>query len=165
MFKLVFGPKAFIVVSDPVVARRCGGRGALAGRRWPLPAIGIGRCGRPARTRISPVRCPPETPAFRPLPTTTTTATATAPRHRRRQVRHLLRDNAMNYDKGVLAEILEPIMGKGLIPADLETWKARAARRGVGGARGGVGAGWGRAVVVVCGVRVAERDWCGFERA
>ena len=31
----------------------------------------------------------------------------------------------MNYDKGVLAEILEPIMGKGLIPADLETWKVR----------------------------------------
>ena len=27
-------------------------------------------------------------------------------------VRHLLRENAMNYDKGVLAEILEPIMGK-----------------------------------------------------
>jgi cytochrome P450 len=34
-------------------------------------------------------------------------------------------DNAFNYDKGVLAEILEPIMGKGLIPADLETWKVR----------------------------------------
>ena len=34
-------------------------------------------------------------------------------------------DNAFNYDKGVLAEILEPIMGKGLIPADLETWKPR----------------------------------------
>jgi hypothetical protein len=32
-------------------------------------------------------------------------------------------ENAFNYDKGVLAEILEPIMGKGLIPADLETWK------------------------------------------
>lgn len=31
----------------------------------------------------------------------------------------------MNYDKGLLAEILEPIMGKGLIPADLETWKIR----------------------------------------
>lgn len=29
-----------------------------------------------------------------------------------------------NYDKGVLAEILEPIMGKGLIPADLVTWKS-----------------------------------------
>jgi hypothetical protein len=57
VFKLEFGPKAFIVVSDPVV------------------------------------------------------------------VRHLLKDNAFNYDKGVLAEILEPIMGKGLIPADLETWK------------------------------------------
>ena len=36
-----------------------------------------------------------------------------------------LQDNASNYDKGVLAEILEPIMGKGLIPADLETWKPR----------------------------------------
>jgi hypothetical protein len=32
-------------------------------------------------------------------------------------------ENTFNYDKGVLAEILEPIMGKGLIPADLETWK------------------------------------------
>jgi cytochrome P450 family 97 subfamily B polypeptide 3 len=59
VYKLVFGPKAFIVISDPVVAR------------------------------------------------------------------HLLRENAFNYDKGVLAEILEPIMGKGLIPADLETWKVR----------------------------------------
>jgi len=59
VYKLVFGPKAFIVISDPVV------------------------------------------------------------------VRHLLRENAYNYDKGVLAEILEPIMGKGLIPADLETWKVR----------------------------------------
>jgi cytochrome P450 len=34
-------------------------------------------------------------------------------------------DNAFNYDKGVLAEILEPIMGKGLIPADLDTWRVR----------------------------------------
>ncbi|PRW39133.1 cytochrome P450 chloroplastic isoform C [Chlorella sorokiniana] len=59
VFKLEFGPKAFIVVSDPVV------------------------------------------------------------------VRHLLRENYTNYDKGVLAEILEPIMGKGLIPADMETWKVR----------------------------------------
>ena len=59
VYKLVFGPKAFIVISDPVV------------------------------------------------------------------VRHLLKENAFNYDKGVLAEILEPIMGTGLIPADLETWKVR----------------------------------------
>lgn len=36
-----------------------------------------------------------------------------------------LQENAFNYDKGVLADILEPIMGKGLIPADLETWKPR----------------------------------------
>jgi len=39
--------------------------------------------------------------------------------------RRISQENAFNYDKGVLAEILEPIMGKGLIPADLETWKPR----------------------------------------
>lgn len=59
VYKLAFGPKAFVVVSDPIVAR------------------------------------------------------------------HILRENAFSYNKGVLAEILEPIMGKGLIPADLETWKQR----------------------------------------
>ncbi|EPS66221.1 hypothetical protein M569_08554, partial [Genlisea aurea] len=59
VYKLAFGPKAFVVVSDPIVAR------------------------------------------------------------------HILRDNAFTYDKGVLADILEPIMGKGLIPADLDTWKQR----------------------------------------
>ncbi|PIN06076.1 Cytochrome P450 CYP4/CYP19/CYP26 subfamily [Handroanthus impetiginosus] len=59
VYKLAFGPKAFIVVSDPIVAR------------------------------------------------------------------HILRENAFSYDKGVLADILEPIMGKGLIPADLDTWKQR----------------------------------------
>ncbi|KAF8062011.1 CYP97B2 [Scenedesmus sp. PABB004] len=59
VYKLEFGPKAFIVISDPVV------------------------------------------------------------------VRHILKENAFNYDKGVLAEILEPIMGKGLIPADLDTWRVR----------------------------------------
>lgn len=36
--------------------------------------------------------------------------------------------NSNNIIKGVLADILEPIMGKGLIPADLDTWKQR--RRG-----------------------------------
>ena len=40
-------------------------------------------------------------------------------------VKHILRENAQNYNKGILAEILEPIMGKGLIPADPETWKVR----------------------------------------
>ncbi|KAJ0975913.1 hypothetical protein J5N97_017878 [Dioscorea zingiberensis] len=59
VYKLAFGPKAFVVVSDPIVAR------------------------------------------------------------------HVLRENTFSYDKGVLAEILEPIMGKGLIPADLDTWKLR----------------------------------------
>jgi cytochrome P450 len=59
IYKLAFGPKAFVVISDPIIAR------------------------------------------------------------------HVLRENAFSYDKGVLAEILEPIMGKGLIPADLDTWKLR----------------------------------------
>lgn len=59
VYKLAFGPKSFVVVSDPIVAR------------------------------------------------------------------YILRENAFAYDKGVLADILEPIMGKGLIPADLETWKPR----------------------------------------
>lgn len=40
-------------------------------------------------------------------------------------LKHILQDNTKAYDKGVLAEILEPIMGKGLIPADPETWKIR----------------------------------------
>jgi cytochrome P450 len=58
LYKLCFGPKSFIVVSDPLVAK------------WVLT-------------------------------------------------------NNVHFDKGVLAEILEDIMGKGLIPADPETWKAR----------------------------------------
>lgn len=39
--------------------------------------------------------------------------------------KHILRDASTKYNKGVLAEILEDIMGKGLIPADPETWKVR----------------------------------------
>eukprot|EP01036_Dinobryon_divergens_P029748 gene29748-38888_t len=59
VYKLLFGPKSFIIISDPIIAK------------------------------------------------------------------HILRDNSKAYDKGVLAEILEPIMGKGLIPADPETWRVR----------------------------------------
>jgi cytochrome P450 family 97 subfamily B polypeptide 3 len=40
-------------------------------------------------------------------------------------VRSILRDDSILYDKGILAEILEDIMGKGLIPADYATWKIR----------------------------------------
>ena len=36
--------------------------------------------------------------------------------------KYILRGNAKDYDKGVLAEILEPIMGQGLIPATAEVW-------------------------------------------
>lgn len=39
--------------------------------------------------------------------------------------KHILKDNLAKYDKGALALVLEDIMGKGLIPADPETWKKR----------------------------------------
>jgi len=41
------------------------------------------------------------------------------------QAKHILRDENTKFDKGLLAEILKPIMGKGLIPADPETWAVR----------------------------------------
>ena len=60
IFNLSFGPKSFLVISDPVMAR------------------------------------------------------------------HILRESPPEqYCKGMLGEILEPIMGKGLIPADPATWKVR----------------------------------------
>lgn len=40
-------------------------------------------------------------------------------------LKHILKENVFNYDKGVLGEVLEDVMGKGLIPADFETWKVR----------------------------------------
>lgn len=40
-------------------------------------------------------------------------------------VRSILREENILYDKGVLAEVLEDIMGTGLIPADYETWRIR----------------------------------------
>jgi len=39
--------------------------------------------------------------------------------------KHILKSPPTQYCKGMLAEILEPIMGKGLIPADPKTWKVR----------------------------------------
>ena len=39
--------------------------------------------------------------------------------------KHILRENSEGYDKGALALVLEDIMGKGLIPADPETWAKR----------------------------------------
>jgi len=59
VFRLSFGPKSFVVVSDPAVAKQ------------------------------------------------------------------VLMENATNYSKGILSEILEFVMGTGLIPADGEVWKMR----------------------------------------
>ncbi|KAI8008186.1 Sterol 3-beta-glucosyltransferase UGT80A2 [Camellia lanceoleosa] len=39
--------------------------------------------------------------------------------------KHILRDNLKAYSKGILAEILEFVMGKGLLPAAGEIWRVR----------------------------------------
>lgn len=59
VFKLAFGPRSFIVVADPAIAK------------------------------------------------------------------HVLRDRSENFDKGILSEILKPILGQGLIPADPDVWQKR----------------------------------------
>uniref|UniRef100_A0A0V0IH76 Protein LUTEIN DEFICIENT 5, chloroplastic-like n=1 Tax=Solanum chacoense TaxID=4108 RepID=A0A0V0IH76_SOLCH len=59
IFRLIFGPKSFLIVSDPSIAK------------------------------------------------------------------HILKDNSKAYSKGILAEILDFVMGKGLIPADGEIWRVR----------------------------------------
>lgn len=40
-------------------------------------------------------------------------------------VKRIFTSSQENYTKGILSEVLEPIMGKGLIPADPVTWKQR----------------------------------------
>jgi len=40
-------------------------------------------------------------------------------------MKHILTGSQDNYTKGILSEVLEPIMGKGLIPADPVTWRTR----------------------------------------
>jgi len=40
-------------------------------------------------------------------------------------LKRILQNSKENYTKGILSEVLEPIMGKGLIPADPITWKSR----------------------------------------
>lgn len=40
-------------------------------------------------------------------------------------VKRILKEENILYSKGILAEVLEEVMGKGLIPADYETWKIR----------------------------------------
>ncbi|MCO5578022.1 hypothetical protein L7F22_031860 [Adiantum nelumboides] len=39
--------------------------------------------------------------------------------------KHILKDNSKAYSKGILAEILEFVMGTGLIPAEHEVWRVR----------------------------------------
>lgn len=39
--------------------------------------------------------------------------------------KHVLKDSSANFDKGILSEILKPILGNGLIPADPDVWQRR----------------------------------------
>jgi len=94
VYKLAFGPKAFLVVSDPQVARHIL-------REQPML---FSKARRQSRTSI--VVGPLIPPSLRP----------SHPSHP---------SHPIIASQGVLAEILEDIMGKGLIPADLETWKVR----------------------------------------
>ncbi|KAJ4876403.1 Uncharacterized protein Rs2_41421 [Raphanus sativus] len=42
-----------------------------------------------------------------------------------RSLQGMSSEKTLSYDKGVLAEILQPIMGKGLMPVDIDAWKLR----------------------------------------
>jgi hypothetical protein len=82
-FKLCFGPKSFLVVSDPMQARHI---------------------LKDANTKYDKVR--PSIPV-------------------RSLAEPVSEQRTFVHSKGLLAEILEPIMGKGLIPADPKTWSVR----------------------------------------
>ena len=87
VFKLCFGPKVFMVLSDPVVVREVLKEKPFSfskGTAFPT-------------YRVPPLRLP----RIRPT------------------------DTFLLLSKGVLAEILEPIMGQGLIPAPYAVWKNR----------------------------------------
>ena len=47
-------------------------------------------------------------------------------------VRHMFKDNADAFSKGILTDIMKPIMGDGLIPAPKETWAKRRPTLGAG---------------------------------
>ena len=44
----------------------------------------------------------------------------------------MFKDNADAFSKGILTDIMEPIMGNGLIPAPKEVWAARRPTVGAG---------------------------------
>ena len=54
-----------------------------------------------------------------------TASSASAPLLQLSGLLQILLTNASAYSKGILSEILEFVMGTGLIPADGEVWKVR----------------------------------------
>lgn len=121
---MCFGPKSFLVVSDPVITRhllrennRCGlgeGEGASARRgEYALPGLPALPCSAPARG--GRLRSATPSPAS-PCPAIWFGSHAP---------RDTLAAALRAYDKGALAVVLEDIMGKGLIPADPVTWASR----------------------------------------
>ena len=76
-------------------------------------------------------------------------------------VRHMFKDNADAFSKGILTDIMEPIMGDGLIPAPKEIW---AKRRPTVGA--GFHGAWLKHMANLFGASATnladklEREWC-----
>lgn len=96
VYKLCFGPKSFIVVSDPTIIKYILKTNTLAYDK-------VRTCEK------------------RSIPQSIHLSA-----HQMAHVHSLLIPSpATPSVQGILAEILEPIMGKGLIPADNETWKIR----------------------------------------
>lgn len=113
VFKLSFGPKQFVIVSDPEMTKHVSTAQCRACR-----ASHIG-CAWPARAGC---KAPPAPPLLCRRRRRWLLAMPTPASHAPPQI---LLHNAANYSKGLLSEILDFVMGQGLIPADGEVWKVR----------------------------------------
>ena len=138
VFKLAFGPKVFMVLSDPVIVRRVhiihsGSHTTASARRPPIlkdfcrPAF-VSVRARLAGFNLRPRRL--STPLLTPFNSTPTSLRVDGIGIESRialvvVVREVLKEKPFAFSKGVLAEILEPIMGQGLIPAPYAVWKNR----------------------------------------
>jgi hypothetical protein len=124
IFKLAFGPKAFVVISDPIIARYILKENTFGYDKVGATAPLMRHFGSNVLTSVFPV--------FRWSLSIhhVTDARPGGLRPAPKRYSDWRSDSGRCWwtVQGVLADILEPIMGKGLIPADLETWKGR--RRG-----------------------------------
>lgn len=132
VYKLAFGPKAFVVVSDPIVARHI-----LRENTFSYDKVCLGLHGsfhdflEPsiACNEFFALNCRFWTLVCDVHPLSRLCCCGLTATFGFQAWLNCLGFPFAGRNQGVLADILEPIMGKGLIPADLETWKVR--RRGL----------------------------------